>query len=789
MRAVWGAALAAMKRRRLQTFVLGIVVLVSTGMAVVTLGLLAAVSGPFDKVYDAAHGAHIVAEYDNSKATAAQIARTAQAPGVVASAGPYPVAVLHQPLNKVVDPADSGSPAPGLAGTLTVVGRDRADTAVDTMELSAGRWATGLGEIVLNLPKGGDRTDRRLIDVEHHVVTPDGVDLKVVGYARSVSDSAGGWVTPAEAEALGATSTQMMYRFRDAGSDSALKADVAGVTAGLPSGSLVATGSYLTIKAHLATGPNTYLPFLTAFSILGLIVSVLIVANIVSGAVVAGYRHIGILKALGFTPDQVTSVYVLMVTVPAAVGCLAGAPIGSRFGATMVSQAFYGISGSDVLRGQETLPSWVYPVVLVGMPAVVVLSALIPAVKARRLPAAVVISAGSVQQTGRGLAAQRRLGGSRLPRPVSLGLGWSLSRPGRTALTLSTVVLGAMTATLAIGLSASVVKYDRTQNQQDRVQVTIGVNDSTMPWHPTAPVHTDDQLFSLLRALPGTLHVSAEAPLETRMLGSADIVRMAVEAGDTTALHPDLVRGRWIAAPGEIVVGSQFWHQHNISLGQTIVLDAVGGEQVPEKVVGEQSAGWDITSTDWDRFIGLRPAHRAMTFYVGLAKGTDPHAYAAAAGRIDPGLQPALNNSIDTIEKVMVSVISTLTAMLIVVCALGVFNAVVLTTRERRKDLGVLKSIGMTPRQLIAMVVTAMAALGLVGGLVGLPAGMLAHRVIVPVIGYGTGRDLPASVLHVWSWATMLLLAFSGAAIATLGAFLPSIRASRASAAEVLRTE
>jgi putative ABC transport system permease protein len=76
----------------------------------------------------------------------------------------------------------------------------------------------------------------------------------------------------------------------------------------------------------------------------------------------------------------------------------------------------------------------------------------------------------------------------------------------------------------------------------------------------------------------------------------------------------------------------------------------------------------------------------------------------------------------------MISVISTLTALLVAVAALGVFNTVVLNTRERRKDLGILKSIGMTPRQLIAMVATAMAAVGTVGGLAGVPAGVLAHR-------------------------------------------------------------
>lgn len=779
MRAVWSVARAAVGRRRLQTFVLGVVVLVSTATVVVTLGLMAAVSGTFDKVYDAAHGAHVVAEFDGSTATAAQIAQTAHASGVESSVGPFPEAVLH-------GAAEKGGPF-ARSGIFTVVGRDRPDTAVDAMKVFSGRWATGPGEIVLDVPQGFGGA--RLIGNDVHVVAPGGVDLKVVGYASSVSQSADGWVTPAEAERMGADSTQMMYRFRDAGSDAALKADMAVVTAGLPSGSLTATSSYLGIRTRLAEGPNRYVPFLTGFGILGLIVSVLIVGNVVSGAVVAGYRHIGILKALGFTPDQVTAVYLVMVTLPAAIGCAIGAGVGSVVGTDLVQGAFWGVSGNYLVSGKATVPSWIFPVVLIGMPALVVVSALIPAVRARRLSAAVAISAGGVQQTGRGLAAQRRLGGSRLPRPVSLGLGWPFARPGRTALTLSTVVLGVTAATLAVGLAASVLAFSRAQSQQDRIQVTIAVDNPASPGHPPAPVHTDDQLFALLRALPGAAHVSAQASARTRMAGSTDTVRLGVETGDNSALHPDLVRGRWMNGPGEVVADSEFWHGHRLSLGRTIVLRDADGRQVRETVVGEQMDGWDLTSTDWDRFIGLNPTDRATTFSVGLAKGGDPRAYAAAARRVDPGLQPSVNTGVGSVEKTMISVVSTLTVLLVAVSGLGVFNAAVLSTRERRRDIGVLKSIGMTPRQVIAMVVAAMAALGAIGGLVGVPVGMLAHRIIIPITGHGTGHDLPASLLHVWNWPLLALLALSGAALAVLGAFLPSVRASRASAAQVLRTE
>ena len=779
MTAVWSVARAAIKRRRLQTFVLGVVVLASTGMIVVTLGLMAAVSGPFSKAYNASHGAHIVAEFDDTKASAAQLARSAATTGVAASAGPYPLAVLHQP-------TAIGAPFE-VAGTFTAVGRDRPDTPVDTMKVYAGRWVEGPGEIVLNLPRGYGAA--RMLDTDVHVVAPGGIDLKVVGYATSVSQSANGWVTPDQARALGASSTQMMYRFRDAGTDAALTSDMAAVTAELPPGAVTGTASYLTLKAHLATGPNTYVSFLTAFGVLGLTVSILIVGTVVSGAVVAGFRHIGILKAVGFTPNQVTAVYLLIITAPAALGCVVGTALGSVIGTWLAQGAFWGVSGNYLVRNMVTVPTWIYPPVLIGMPVIVAVSALIPAMRARRLPAAVAIGSASAQHTGRGLAAQRRLGESRLPRAVSLGLGWPFARPGRTALTLSTIVLAVTSATLAIGLAASALAFNRSQDQQDKVQVTIGVNNPESAAHPTAPTHSDDQLVALLRALPGTAHVCANAVGETHLAGSAAAVRLGIETGDTAALSPDLVRGRWVRGPGEVVAGSQFWHQQRLGLGQTIEIADAEGKQTPETVVGEQSDGWDLTTTDWNRFIGLGGTHRASTFSVSLTHGSDPTAYATAASHLDPGIQPAANDGTGSIEKTMISVISTLTAMLVAVCTLGVFNTVVLSTRERRQDLGVLKSIGMTPGQLIALVVAAMAVLGTVGGLLGLPAGMLAHRAVIPATGRGIGRDLPAAVLDVWHWWWLPALVLSGCVIAVLGTLVPSFRASRASAAEILRTE
>ena len=150
--------------------------------------------------------------------------------------------------------------------------------------------------------------------------------LTVVGLATSVTNTASGWVTPGEVARLRAPGAvpgaQMLYRFRSNGTAADIRAGTAAVSRALPPGSVLATESYLTVKASETSRIGPFVPFLVAFGVIGLVMSVLIVANVVSGAVVAGYRRIGILKSIGFTPGQVVAAYTGQVTVAAVVGVL-----------------------------------------------------------------------------------------------------------------------------------------------------------------------------------------------------------------------------------------------------------------------------------------------------------------------------------------------------------------------------------------------------------------------------------------------------------------------------------
>ncbi|TDW90095.1 putative ABC transport system permease protein [Kribbella pratensis] len=771
MSAVWPVARAAVRRRRVQTVVIGVVVLLSTTMIVVALGLLAASSGPFDRAYAKQSGSQLTASYDRSKVTDAQLTEAARSAAAVG--GPFPQVTL--------DLAQ-----PQMMGSLVAVGRADPGGAVDRLNVWKGRWATKPGEIVLN--RNPTESSGRGKPQLNGTLSAGGQTLTIVGFAYSVSQSADAWVTPEQLNALHPTSTQMLYRFTHAATNAELTAGQKAVTAGLPSDALIGTQSYLALRALTAGQPNTFIPFLMVFGWLGLAVAVLIVANVVSGAVVAGFKHIGVLKSLGFTPTQVLTVYLGMVSIPAVVGCAGGVVLGNVLATSLLTRAFenYGAGGTSV-------PIWVDVVTLLGVPALVALSAFLPALKARSLSAAQAISAGSAPRAGRGLRVQRVLSGTRLPRSVSLGLGLPFARPGRTALTLAAVVLGVTSVTLAVGLGKSLTTYQTAASRAGAVDLAIfaGPNGSG-PEGPGAPPGaklTDAEDEAVLRSAPGVTSVAAMADLEMRLAGTQSDLRVSFYRGDFEQVGYRILAGRWFDGPGQVVVSERFLKQRGLAVGDTITLQSKG-KSVRAQIVGKAmyNSGDEVLS-NWATLALIAPDLRANIYEVNVKPGTDLDAVVKAVQAKDSGLQETEGQDAGTFVAVVLATVVLLTLMLGTVAALGVFNTVVLNTRERRRDLGMLKSIGMTPAQVTLMVVTSMIALGAVGGLLGIPVGIVAHRLVVPAMANGAQIELPDFMLEVYPAGLLALLVLAGIVISAAGAYFPARTAARTTIAEVLHNE
>jgi putative ABC transport system permease protein len=363
MKAVMRAGWAAVRRRRLQSLVIAAVVLLSSGTAVLALGLLVASSAPFDRAFTRQHGAHATASFDAAKVSRADLAATADRPGVTAAAGPFD-AVRAQLLS---------GPQPLPTGL--IVGRADAASPVDRLGLTAGRWLTGPGQIVLSRDAVGDGGQAFTVGTRITVDVAGKPSLRVVGIADSVTGTAAAWVWPTQTDVLhakgAATSRQMLYRFASAGSDAAIQTSLHQAVAALPDGALTGSSTYLTAKLRAEDSIAAMVPFVVAFAILGLVMSVLIVVNVVAGAVVAGFRTIGVQKTLGFTPVQVVGVYagqILAVCVPA---CLLGVALGRLLATPLLAETAraYGVSGAAMI------PVWADLLVLLGVPAIVGLAA------------------------------------------------------------------------------------------------------------------------------------------------------------------------------------------------------------------------------------------------------------------------------------------------------------------------------------------------------------------------------------------------------------------------------
>jgi putative ABC transport system permease protein len=136
------------------------------------------------------------------------------------------------------------------------------------------------------------------------------------------------------------------------------------------------------------------------------------------------------------------------------------------------------------------------------------------------------------------------------------------------------------------------------------------------------------------------------------------------------------------------------------------------------------------------------------------------------------------------------SVIAGLALVLTAIAAAGVFNTVVLTTREKARDVAILKAVGMAPRQVVVMVLAGVALLGAIAGGVGIPGGLLLHaRILTFMAQAASGTRVPPGFFDLIDHALLPLLALAGVVIAAIGAWLPAQWAAASSVTDVLQSE
>jgi putative ABC transport system permease protein len=117
-------------------------------------------------------------------------------------------------------------------------------------------------------------------------------------------------------------------------------------------------------------------------------------------------------------------------------------------------------------------------------------------------------------------------------------------------------------------------------------------------------------------------------------------------------------------------------------------------------------------------------------------------------------------------------------AVSLLVGAVGVGNIMLIGVLERRSEIGLRRALGATKGQIRGQFLSEAILLALLGGAVGVSAGILATAI------YATTKDW-AIVIPTFAWAGGLAAAI---VIGALAGLLPAIRAARLSPTEALRT-
>jgi putative ABC transport system permease protein len=444
------------------------------------------------------------------------------------------------------------------------------------------------------------------------------------------------------------------------------------------------------------------------------------------------------------------------------------------------------------------------PPALIGL---VLAAALPPALRAGRLSPVRAIATGRAPRAARGYRAHRLLsalhgalpGQARwLPRPLTLGLAAPFARPGRTLVTLVAVLLGGTAVTFAAGLATSLdrVATDLSHAQAEPVQVDLPgqgamVQRAGAPPLPS-PGAQQRAVQAALRAQPGTLRYVAEADDDISVPGLPDQLSLTGFGGDASWTGYQLITGHWYRGSDEAVVNTGFLTDTGARVGDSYPITS-GSRHVTVRITGEifaPNGGTPEILASLPTLSVLDPQLTVVQYDVALRPGTAAASYAnTLATALGPDYSVSASDATPGQFAAVIGLIATLTLLLAAVAGLGVLNTVVLQTRERVHDLGVFKAVGMTPRQLSAMVVCSAAGVGLVAGLVAVPAGVALQRYVLPVMAHGAQTGVPASVLDVYVPGGLALLALSGLVIAAAGALAPAVWAARARTASALRAE
>jgi lipoprotein-releasing system permease protein len=310
------------------------------------------------------------------------------------------------------------------------------------------------------------------------------------------------------------------------------------------------------------------------------------------------------------------------------------------------------------------------------------------------------------------------------------------------------------------------------------------------------------------------------------LLTRGDSVRGVLVRGVDPAAEPAVsdiasqVRGAPLSAlsDGEfgIVLGGELARTLGVAMGEKVTLIAPQGQVTPAGVVPRLKqftvlATFDSGHFEYDSALALiHIGDAARLFRVDGPTGvrlklTDmlraPEIALELAGSLGPGLLvrdwTRQNRSWFAAVQVEKRMMFIILALIVAVAAFNLVSTLVMTVTEKQSDIAILRTLGASPRSVMAVFMVQGALIGVLGTLLGVAGGLLLANhldVIFPWIERMAGFALiPKDIYFISSLPSdpragdIVPIALISIALSLVATLYPSWRASRVKPAEALR--
>jgi putative ABC transport system permease protein len=392
---------------------------------------------------------------------------------------------------------------------------------------------------------------------------------------------------------------------------------------------------------------------------------------------------------------------------------------------------------------------------------------------------------------------------ARIARPLAHVLGWPATKiggaagalardnaqrnPQRTASTASALMIGLALVTVVAVIAAGITKSFRG-----------AVNDL---WISGYAITAQDN-FSPIPIAAG--NAAAKTPgvqaIANVRGGDAQVFGKVIQA---TAVNPQSVgifNLNWKAGSPQVLatlgahgafIDKDYAKSHHLTVGSPLTLTSPRGTRLPLKVDGifDPPVGGSpfgrvtISDSAWD---GITDQPQNIYSFVRMRNG-ESNANKAALERQVAGFpnakvqtkQEFIDNQIGPLNSIL-NILYVLLALSVVVSLFGIVNTLVLTVFERTRELGMLRAVGMTRRQVRRMIRYESVITALIGGALGIALGVVLGALLAVRVDFIV-FSLPTRQLIVFAIATII--------VGILAAIFPARRAAKLNVLEALQYE